>query len=92
MKTMDETSSPHYSNEKLSIDPQMDFPPLETEIKSKDSLVLDEKRGLSRTRGIFVIVTLAGINFLNTMGSGILIAALPRIAKDLDLADGLILW
>ncbi|KAH6655905.1 efflux pump protein [Truncatella angustata] len=39
-----------------------------------------------------VIVTLAGINFLNTMGSGILIAALPRIAKDLNIPDGLILW
>ncbi|KAH9905432.1 major facilitator superfamily domain-containing protein [Xylariomycetidae sp. FL2044] len=47
---------------------------------------------VSKTRGVAVIVTLAGINFLNTMGSGILIAALPRIASDIDIPDGLILW
>lgn len=48
--------------------------------------------GLSKVRAITVIVTLAGINFLNTMGSGILIAALPRIARDVDLDQSLILW
>ena len=42
-------------------------------------------------RGIAVIVTLSGINFLNTMGSGILIAALPRIASDVGLEESLIL-
>lgn len=47
---------------------------------------------VSKTRGVTVIVTLAGVSFLNTMGSGILIAALPRIASDLDIAEGLILW
>lgn len=46
---------------------------------------------VSRLRGIFVIFTLSGINFLNTMGSGILIAALPRIASDVGLSDNLIL-
>ena len=39
-----------------------------------------------------VIVILAGISFLNTMGSGILIAALPRIAKGVHLSEDLILW
>ncbi|RYP87419.1 hypothetical protein DL769_000515 [Monosporascus sp. CRB-8-3] len=47
---------------------------------------------VSRMRGIAIIATLACINFLNTMGSGILIAALPRIAKDVNIPDGLILW
>lgn len=47
---------------------------------------------VSRAKGVTVIVTLAGISFLNTMGSGILIAALPRIASDVGLSDGLILW
>lgn len=46
---------------------------------------------ISKARGVAVIVTLASINFLNTMGSGILIAALPRIASDVGLLDGLIL-
>lgn len=38
-----------------------------------------------------MIVTLSGISFLNTMGSGILIAALPRIADDVGLEKNLIL-
>lgn len=48
--------------------------------------------GVSKARGVAIISTLAGINFLNTMGSGILIAALPRIARDVNIPDGLILW
>ncbi|KAM0202481.1 hypothetical protein ACHAQI_010925 [Fusarium lateritium] len=47
---------------------------------------------ISKTRGVVVIVTLAGISFLNTMGSGILIAALPKIAEDVGLSENLILW
>lgn len=47
---------------------------------------------VSKIRAITVIITLAGISFLNTMGSGILIAALPRIAHDVGLSEGLILW
>lgn len=47
---------------------------------------------ISKARGVTVIVTLAGISFLNTMGSGILIAALPRIAADVGLSPGLMLW
>jgi hypothetical protein len=34
-------------------------------------------RKVSRLHSVIVIATLAGISFLNTMGSGILIAALP---------------
>jgi hypothetical protein len=47
---------------------------------------------MSNARCVAVIMTLAGINFLNTMGSGILIAALPRMVVDLSISDGLILW
>lgn len=47
---------------------------------------------VSNARGTAVIATLAGMNFLNTMGSGILIAALPRIARDVGLPEGLVLW
>lgn len=49
-------------------------------------------RSVSRLQSVTVITTLAGISFLNTMGSGILIAALPRIATDLGLSQALILW
>jgi MFS family permease len=47
---------------------------------------------VSKAQGVMVIVTLAGISFLSALGSGILIAALPRIAKDVGLSQGLILW
>lgn len=46
---------------------------------------------VSKARGVTIIVTLSGISFLNTMGSGILIAALPRIADDVGLEKNLIL-
>ncbi|KAF6836770.1 integral membrane protein [Colletotrichum musicola] len=49
-------------------------------------------RNVSKAKGVTVIITLAGVNFLNTMGSGILIAALPRIASDVGLSEGLSLW
>lgn len=43
-------------------------------------------------RGSTVIATLAGISFLNTMGSGILIATTPQIARHVGLSESLILW
>ena len=46
----------------------------------------------SRMKKITVIVTLAGLSLLNTMGSGVLISALPRIADDIGLAEGFLLW
>ncbi|PYH96681.1 MFS general substrate transporter [Aspergillus ellipticus CBS 707.79] len=49
-------------------------------------------RSVSTAKGITVIVTLAGVSFLNTMGSGILIASLPRISSDIGIPEGLILW
>ena len=45
-----------------------------------------------KTKSIAIIVTLSGISFLNTMGSGVLISALPRIADDVNLAPGFLLW
>ncbi|EGY19867.1 puromycin resistance protein pur8 [Verticillium dahliae VdLs.17] len=50
------------------------------------------KLQISKAKGITVIVTLAGMSFLNTMGSGILTAALPRISRDVGLSEALILW
>lgn len=67
-------------------------------IHVEDASPPDVEQGLvseiraSKARGVAIIATLAGINFLNTMGSGILIAALPRIASDVNIPDGLILW
>lgn len=46
----------------------------------------------TKLKSITVIATLAGMSFLNTMGSGILISALPRIAVDVNLDEGFLLW
>lgn len=70
----------------------------ESDVAQKEDLVSpiqamepSDSLGISKVRAITVIATLAGINFLNTMESGILIAALPRIASDVGLSDSLIL-
>ena len=47
---------------------------------------------ISKLRAITVITTLSGISLLNTMGSGILISALPTIARDVHLPPHLLLW
>lgn len=62
--------------------------PLRQEPGSDQQIVTD----ISKLKYITVIATLSGINFLNTMGSGILISALPRIADDIGLSEALLLW
>lgn len=47
---------------------------------------------LSRGRSTAIIVTVAGVNFLNVCGSGILTVALPQMAKDLRIPRELLLW
>ena len=47
---------------------------------------------ISALKSVTIIVNLAGVSFLNTMGSGILIGALPRIADDIGLSEGFLLW
>ncbi len=46
----------------------------------------------SKRRAAIIITTVAGVNFLTAMGSGILTVALPTIAKDLGLSTELLLW
>jgi hypothetical protein len=54
-----------------------------------DSHVLHD---FSKGRSATVIITVAGVNFLNTLGSGILTVALPQIAEDLHLSREILLW
>ncbi|KAF3483302.1 uncharacterized protein GIQ15_02626 [Arthroderma uncinatum] len=75
---------PSLPNEPLPEDPQASS-------DDGDTPVFEPLR-VSKAKGATVIITLAGISFLNTMGSGILIAALPRIAIDIGLSESLILW
>ncbi|PQE07097.1 MFS transporter protein [Rutstroemia sp. NJR-2017a BVV2] len=48
--------------------------------------------GTPRLKGIAIITILTGVSFLNTMGSGILTIALPRLSQDLSLPPNLLLW
>ena len=58
------------------------------------SIELIESRNekISTRRAAAIIITVAGVNFLNTMGSGILTVAFPRIALDLGIPRELLLW
>jgi len=47
---------------------------------------------MSRARASVVVATVAGVSFINALGSGLLTVALPRIAADLHLANNLLLW
>lgn len=61
--------------------------------ETSDSHVpIDETLTVSKAKAVTVIVTLTGVSFLSTMGSGILIAVLPQIAKDVGISQVLILW
>ncbi|PWY90095.1 puromycin resistance protein pur8 [Aspergillus heteromorphus CBS 117.55] len=72
---------------------EQDEPPIILRLSGEDNGSSEPPiRAVSTAKGVTVIVTLAGVSFLNTMGSGILIAALPRIAQDIGIPDGLILW
>lgn len=59
---------------------------------SEDLSEKDPRNKLPRLKLVTIIVTLAGISFLNTMGSGVLVSALPRIADDIGLDEGFLLW
>jgi hypothetical protein len=69
--------------------------PLATDAASTEhehTLAIPRDNGLSKRRSAVVIGSIAGVNFLNTLGSGILTVALPRVAGDLELSRELLLW
>lgn len=70
----------------------LELPGAQSSPSAADSDDADQALGISKARGVMVIITLAGVSFLNTMGSGILIAALPRIGREVDLPQSLLLW
>ncbi|PQK12735.1 hypothetical protein BB8028_0003g13500 [Beauveria bassiana] len=76
----------------ISLSQGPDSPPTTPTVGAGDGVQPECGIQVSKTRGVLVIVTLAGISFLNTMGSGILIAALPRIAREVMLPPALVLW
>jgi len=51
-----------------------------------------EDRGLKQGRIIIIITVLTGVNFLASLCNGFITIGLPRIASDLSLPDGLLIW
>ena len=47
---------------------------------------------LSRTKSALVMVTVSSMVFVGSLLSGILTVGLPRIARDIDLQQNLLLW
>jgi len=52
----------------------------------------DQMPALSKGSTVVLIGTLTGIMFVSSMSSGLLTIGLPWMAKDLELADNLLLW
>lgn len=46
----------------------------------------------SKIKKITIMVTLTEISYFNTMSSGVLSSALPRIVDNIELAEGFLLW
>lgn len=72
------------------------LPPHPAPLRSQEVLVEAASEPVtnefSKGRSAAIIITVAGVNFLNTLGSGTLTVALPSIAKDLNLSRELLLW
>ncbi|KAF5857627.1 hypothetical protein ETB97_005480 [Aspergillus alliaceus] len=65
---------------------------IEIDSSSSPSIRNDGTASFSHMQAISTIVVLTGVSFLNTMGSGILTVALPRMATDLNLHEDILLW
>ena len=69
-----------------------DTPPNEYQEATISESLTHHDFEISRLRTVVIIGTVASMTLLNSLLTGILTVALPRIAKDLHLADSLILW
>ena len=63
-----------------------------SQISATSSPLTDRNQLLPRSRGVIVVVQLAGINFLTSFSNGFLTIALPAIAASLQLPSSLLLW
>lgn len=57
-----------------------------------DETLVAHLRPLSKTRSIAIIASIAGVSFLNTLGTGLPTVALVQIQKDLKLPSEPLLW
>ena len=84
--------APTLRNDSLDHSSVVDGRPSETSLALATHNVLPAYKELSKLKSVTVIAALAGTSILNAMGSGILISALPRIADDIGLSEGFLLW
>jgi anti-anti-sigma regulatory factor len=60
--------------------------------QTTDDVVPLSQKPLTKARSAAIIITIAGVSFLNTLGTGLLTVALVQIKKDLNLPSELLLW
>ena len=76
-------------HESLAVSPTQKSP---DELDYLEDLNDSRSVNLSRASAVILITTLSGITFVGSMSGGLLTVGLPTIAKDLDLANNLLLW
>ncbi|KAI9688299.1 MAG: hypothetical protein M1820_010281 [Bogoriella megaspora] len=63
-----------------------------TKVEQAEESIHNAQPELSLFKCILIIATLSGITTASSMTTGLLAVALPRMASDLHLSDGLLLW
>ncbi|KAF2678693.1 MFS general substrate transporter [Lentithecium fluviatile CBS 122367] len=82
---------PEWSDEKREKDTPDPNDNVEAGESNADNPTLATRK-LSTARRVSIIAILASLYVINTFGTGILVAALPRVALDARLSEALILW
>ena len=70
----------------------LDLPVLSTSNEGGSADGQDRSLILGRSRSIIVIVLLTMVQFLNSVATGFVTVGLPRMSKDLNLSEALLLW
>lgn len=83
--------NPQLTMPPVSIMP-LDLPVLSTSNESSSAAAQDGSLILGRSRSIIVIVLLTMVQFLNSVATGFVTVGLPRMSKDLNLSEALLLW
>ncbi|KAF5493916.1 putative MFS-type transporter [Colletotrichum fructicola] len=64
----------------------------EAAVTDSDEAVHSSDQDLSITAAAIIMATLAGITLTSSLTTGFLVVALPKMAKDLAIPSGLLLW
>lgn len=72
--------------------PSHTFAVVDAESDSEDGGAVRQPAQQSLWATTLLITTLCGVTFASSMTTGLLAVALPTMAKELDISDGLLLW